>query len=300
MKNESINNPVTQRDQYVADNPIVSRILQIRGQNVLMDKDLADLYGVQTRVLNQAVKRNIERFPERFRFQLTEIEKIELVTNCDRLANLKHSTVCPYVFTEQGIAMLATVLHSKTAIEISIAIMDAFVVMRRFLMANAGLSQRIEKLEVHQQITDSKIDVVLQRMNKLAPSVLPEQIFATGCIWDAWDYVSQLVRSAKQRIVLIDNFIDERVLSLLTKRTNGVSATIYTRYTEQLKIDLIKHNQQYTPILCIQLPRRIHDRFFIIDDTVYLLGASVKDMGTGLCAITKMEVCPDDILAALR
>lgn len=300
MKNESINNPVTQRDQYVADNPIVARILQIRGQNVLMDKDLADLYGVQTRVLNQAVKRNIERFPERFRFQLTEIEKIELVTNCDRLANLKHSSVCPYVFTEQGIAMLATVLHSKTAIEISIAIMDAFVVMRRFLMANAGLSQRIEKLEVHQQITDSKIDVVLQRMNKLAPSVLPEQIFATGCIWDAWDYVSQLVRSAKQRIVLIDNFIDERVLSLLTKRTNGVSATIYTRYTEQLKIDLIKHNQQYTPILCIQLPRRIHDRFFIIDDTVYLLGASVKDMGTGLCAITKMEVCPDDIFAALR
>lgn len=300
MKNESINKPVAQRDQYVADNPIVARILQIRGQNVLMDKDLADLYGVQTRVLNQAVKRNIERFPERFRFQLTEIEKIELVTNCDRLANLKHSSVCPYVFTEQGIAMLATVLHSKTAIEISIAIMDAFVVMRRFLMANAGLSQRIEKLEVHQQITDSKIDVVLQRMNKLAPSVLPEQIFATGCIWDAWDYVSQLVRSAKQRIVLIDNFIDERVLSLLTKRTNGVSATIYTRYTEQLKIDLIKHNQQYTPILCIQLPRRIHDRFFIIDDTVYLLGASVKDMGTGLCAITKMEVCPDDIFAALR
>ena len=128
-------------------------------------------------------------------------------------------------------------------------------------------------------------------MDELAPAVTPEQIFATGCVWDAWSYVSQLVRSAKQRIVLIDNFVNERVLTLLTKREKGVSATIYSRYTEQFKLDLEKHNEQYDTVVFVQLPHKSHDRFLVV------MGASVKDMGTSLCAITKMEMSPDVVLS---
>ncbi|MDO4158899.1 MAG: hypothetical protein Q4D41_00400 [Prevotellaceae bacterium] len=171
--------------------------------------------------------------------------------------------------------------------------------MRRFLTANAGMFQRIEQLEQHQMLTDQKVEQVLQRMDELSPTVTPEQIFATGCVWDAWSYVSQLVRSAKQRIILIDNFVDERVLTLLTKRGAGVSATIHSRYTEQFKLDLDKHNEQYEPIIFTQLSHKSHDRFLIIDDEVYLMGASVKDMGTSLCAITKMEMSPETILTLL-
>lgn len=195
--------------------------------------------------------------------------------------------------------MLAGLLRSDVAIKANIAIMRAFVAMRRFISANAGMFQRIERLEQHQAVTDEKIDKVLQRMDELAPAVTPEQIFATGCVWDAWSYVSQLIRSAKQRIILIDNFVDERVLTLLTKREKGVTATIHSRYTEQFKLDLEKHNAQYDSIEFIQLSQKAHDRFLIIDDDVYLMGASVKDMGTSLCAITKMEMSPDTILALL-
>ena len=176
-------------------------------------------------------------------------------------------------------------------------IMDACVAMRRFLSAIAGMFQRIERLEQHQMLTDQKVEQVLQRMDELAPAVTPEQIFATGCVWDAWSYVSQLVRSAKQRIVLIDNFVDERVLTLLTKREKGVSATIHSRYTEQFKLDLEKHNEQCEPVVFVQLPHKSHDRFLIVDDDVYPMGASVKDMGTSLCAITKMEMSPDVVLS---
>ena len=206
----------------------------------------------------------------------------------------------PHAFTEQGIAMLAGLLRSEVAIKANVAVMRAFVAMRRFLSANAGMFQRIERLEQHQMLTDQKMEQVLQRMDELAPTVTPEQIFATGCVWDAWDYVSQLIRSAKERIVLIDNFVDERVLTLLTKRNMGVTATIHSRYTEQFKLDLDKHNTQYDTIDFIQLPHKSHDRFLIIDDDVYLLGASVKDMGTSLCAITKMEVSPTTVLALLK
>lgn len=152
---------------------------------------------------------------------LTKEELSEVVTNCDHLRPLKFSPVPHYVFTEEGVAQLSSVLRSDKAVEVSIMIMDAFVAMRRFLSANAGMFQRIERLEQHQILTDQKVEQVLQRMDELAPAVTPEQIFATGFVWDAWSYVSQLVRSAKQRIVLIDNFVDERVLTLLTKREKG-------------------------------------------------------------------------------
>ena len=196
--------------------------------------------------------------------------------------------------------MLAGLLRSEVAINANIAIMRAFVAMRRFLSANAGMFQRIERLERHQMLTDQKMEQVLKRMDELAPAITPEQIFATGCVWDAWSYVSQLVRSAKQRIILIDNFVDERVLLLLTKRADGVSATIHSRYTQQFLLDLEKHNGQYEPIGFVQTPHKSHDRFLIIDDEVYLMGASIKDMGTSLCAITRLEMKPDTIMPLLR
>ena len=179
-------------------------------------------------------------------------------------------------------------------------IMNAFVAMRRFMAQNAGMLMRIAHLERHQIETDEKIDKILDRMDKQSPKLLPEQIFATGCVWDAWTYVSALVRSAKQRIVLVDNFVDDRVLSLLDKRADGVEATIHSRYYEPFLVDLKKHNVQYREIAFVQLSQRNHDRFLIVDDDVFLLGASIKDMGAGMCAVTKMQVSPELILGLLK
>jgi hypothetical protein len=275
-------------------------IVTVRGEQVLIDQDIARLYGVTTSRLKQQAKRNIERFPESFRFQLTKEERDEVVANCDNLRSLKFYPSLPYAYTEQGIGQLSTVVHSKIAIKRSIMIMNAFVAMRRFMAQNAGLLMRIAHLERHQIETDEKIDKILDRMDKQSPKLLPEQIFATGCVWDAWTYVSDLVRSAKQRIVLIDNFVDDRVLSLLDKRADGVVAVIHSRYYEPFLVDLKKHNAQYREIAFVQLPQKNHDRFLIVDDDVYLLGASVKDMGAGMCAVTKMQVSPELILGLLK
>ena len=275
-------------------------IVTVRGEQVLIDQDIARLYGVTTSRLNQQAKRNIERFPESFRFQLTKEERDEVVANCDNLRSLKFYPSLPYAYTEQGIGQLSTVVHSKIAIKRSIMIMNAFVAMRRFMAQNAGLLMRIAHLERHQIETDEKIDKILDRMDKQSPKLLPEQIFATGCVWDAWSYVSDLVRSAKQRIVLVDNFVDDRVLSLLDKRTDGVEATIHSRYYEPFLVDLKKHNAQYREIEFVQLSQKNHDRFLIVDDDVFLLGASVKDMGAGMCAVTKLQVSPELILGLLK
>jgi hypothetical protein len=289
------------------DIDITKLIVVVRDQQVLIDRDIAMLYKVETKVLNQKVKRNVARFPERFRFQLTKQEMKELVTNCDRFESLKHSSSAPYAFTEQGISMLSAVVTSQKAVDTSIRIMDAFVGMRRYLAANAHIFQRLDRVE-RQQIesklwmeqTDDKINTILSKMDEQSPKLLPEQIFATGCVWDAWTYVSDLVRSAKQRIVLIDNFVDDRVLSLLDKRTENVEAMIHSRYYEPFLTDLKKHNEQYREIKFIQLPQKSHDRFLMIDDDVYLLGASVKDMGVGMCAVTKMQVSPETVLGLLK
>jgi hypothetical protein len=278
---------------------IENLILTIRGTQVLIDRDLAVIYNVTTKQLNQQVRRNIGRFPERYRFQLTKVEMTELVTNCDRFKSLKHSTTTPYAFTVYGVSMLPSVLTNNRAIETSIRIIDAFVAMRKYLAQNAGILMRIAHLEKHQIETDEKIDAILDTMEQNSPKMLSEQIFPTGCVWDAWAYVSDLVRSAKNRIILIDNFVDDRVLSMLTKRAEGVTATIHTRYSEQFLTDLKKHNEQYPSIEFVQLPYRHHDRFLIIDDKVHFLGASVKDMGAGLCAVTEMNIAPETILGLL-
>ena len=270
-------------------------IITIRGVQVMIDRDLATVYGVTTSQLNQQVKRNIARFPANFRFQLTMEEmnnlKSQIVTS-----SWGGTRKLPYAFTEPGIAQLSSVLHSEKAIETSVKIMSAFVAMRHFIIQNAGILMRISNLERRQIETDEKIDQILDKMEEQSPKLLPEQIFQTGCVWDAWSYISDLVRSAQQRIVLIDNFVDDRVLSMLTKRVDGVTATIHTRYSEQFLTDLKKHNEQYPEIAFVQLPHKNHDRFLIIDDKAYLLGASVKDIGAGLCAVTELAASPEAIL----
>ena len=287
---------VTKRDKLIATPAIENMILNIRGAQVMIDRDLALLYGVETKVLNQAVRRNIERFPERFRFQLSKNETDELVTNCDRLRNLKHSSTLPHVFTEQGVAMLSSVLNSPTAIEVSIQIMDAFVALRHFVLANGEVFQRIEIIEHHQlelathlADTDHRLDEVFKRLDD--GSVRPTQgIFFDGQIFDAYTFVSDLVRSAKSRIILFDNYVDDTVLTLLDKRADGVSAQIYTRnITQQLALDLKRHNAQYRPI-AIDAFQHAHDRFLCIDNTVYHIGASLKDLGREWFAFSRMEM----------
>jgi len=273
---------------------IEDAIYTIRGQQVLLDRDLAMLYQVETKVLNQAVKRNIERFPERFRFQLSKEETTELVTNCDRFKLLKHSSVCPYAFTEQGVAMLSTVLRSTTAVETSIRIMDAFVAMRHFVSFNAQLFQRLETIEYHQlemkrrqDQTENRIDEIFDKINK---SDMPQQgVFYDGQIYDAYTFVADLIRCAECRIVLIDNYVDDTVLTLLNKRNSNVIASIYTdRISRNLQLDIDRHNAQYPPIM-VGVYRMAHDRFLIIDDKVYHIGASIKDLGKKLFGFSLMK-----------
>ena len=249
---------------------IESLIRTIRGQQVMLDSDLAMLYGVETKRLNEQVKRNLNRFPEDFMFQLTQDEAVrsrsQIATlNTQRGQNIKY---LPYAFTRNGIAMLSSVLKSDTAVAVNIRIMRASTMIPQLVNHNTQIIQRIFNNEQHQIETDEKIGVILERIEEISPKLLPEQVFPTGCVWDAWTYISDLVRSAQQRIVLIDNYVDDRVLSMFTKREDGVSATIYTRYNEQFLTDLQKHNAQYPEIEFVQLPHRNHDRFLIIDDKV--------------------------------
>ncbi len=282
---------------------IESYIRVVREQHVMFDFDLAMLYGVETRVLNQAVKRNINRFPDDFMFRLTKNEwsilRSQIVTSksSERRGGTQKQ---PFAFTRNGVAMLSSVLKSEIAVGVNIRIMRAFTAIPQIVNHNAQLLQRIFNIEQHQQETDGKIEAILGKIEEFSPKLLSEQIFKTGCVWDAWSYVSDMVRSAKHRIVLIDNFVDDRVLTMLSKRSKNVRATIHTRYNEQFLTDLQKHNTQYPIIEYIQLPHRNHDRFLVIDDKVYLLGASLKDIGTGLCAITEMESSPETVLELLK
>ena len=286
--------PLAAEHQFSVQEEIAQLIMNVRGMQVMVDRDLAILYGVETKRLNEQVRRNIERFPERFRFQLTKEETDELVANCDRLNSLKHSSVMPYVFTEQGISMLSTVLHSQTAIAVSIKIMDAFVSMRRFIATNAQLFQRLETIEYHQlemkqhqEVTDKRIDEVFRRLDANIPPI--QGIFYDGQVFDAYRFVSDLMRKAKRSIVLIDNYVDDTVLTLLDKRGNGVTATIYTqRISNQFQLDVDRHNAQYSSIEIKQF-NKAHDRFLLIDDEVYHIGASIKDLGKKWFGFTLMR-----------
>ncbi len=280
--------------------PIENRILTIRGSQVMIDRDLAELYGVDTKRLNEQVKRNIDRFPESFRFQLSGVEKAELVANCDRLENLKHSSVNPFAFTEQGVAMLSAVLKSTTAIKTSIRIIEAFVAMRSFLMNNASLFQRIEHLEMKQLRTDEKVDAILDKLGESAGCV-KEGVFFNGQIFDAYALIANLIRQAKTRIVLIDNYVDDTVLVQLSKRVPGVLVDIYVgQISRQLRQDVERHNLQY-PGVTLHHYTKAHDRFLIIDEEVYHIGASLKDLGKKLFAFSRMEVMTgSELIAGLQ
>ncbi len=268
---------------------IQSRIFTIRGSQVMLDRDLANLYGVENKRLNEQVKRNIERFPEKFRFQLSKQEKEELVANCDRFNSLKHSSTLPYAFTEQGVSMLSAVLHSQTAVQVSIQIIDAFVQMRKFITNNAAIFQRLDTIERKQLVTETRLDKFFDALE--AGDIKPRQgIFFDGQIFDAYVFVSDLIKSAKHSIVLIDNYIDETVLLLLAKRNKSCSATIFTKtISKQLRLDLKKHNQQYSPVAIKQF-KQSHDRFLILDNsTIYHFGASLKDLGKKWFAFSKFD-----------
>ena len=294
-------------DNQLAIPTIQGKIALNRDQQVLLDRDLARFYGVEVSQMNRQVKRNIERFPEDFMFQLTKAENDALKCQYGISKQRGGDRRLPYAFTEQGVAMLSGLLRSEVAIAANIMIMRAFVTMRRFLTMNAQIYQRLDRIEGQQLMdnqwraeTESKIETILDKLEEKTPSPTAEQIFATGCIWDAWQFVSELIRGAKVRIILIDNYVDDRVLTLLCKRKEGVSATIHTRYNQHFLLDLEKHNQQYSAITAVQIPHKHHDRFLVIDDVVYLLGASVKDMGTGLCAITRLVTKPEEILEMIK
>jgi hypothetical protein len=264
------------------------QILELRGKQVLLDRELAQLYKVETKVLNQAVKRNSERFPEEFRFQLSKMEFDYLVTNCDRFKLLKHSSSLPHAFTEQGVAMLSTVLKSDVAIRVSIQIMNAFVQMRHKMQLSQALFSRLDQIEQRQQFTDERVNQLFEAMeqNKLP---LERGIFFEGEIFDAFAFVVSLIKQAKHQIILIDNYVDERTFVMLSNRNEKVNISIYTaRLTESNKLAAIKYREQYANI-SIHILRNCHDRFLIIDENLFHVGASFKDLGKKWFAFSKMN-----------
>ena len=301
------NELTTNRDPLVIVDNIETLIKVIRGQQVMLDKDLATLYGVEAKVLNQAVKRNIERFPDDFRFQLTKEEclRSQIVTLNEKQG--QHLKYMPYAFTEQGVAMLSSVLRSQTAIDVNIQIMRAFVSMRHFMVNNASVFSRLETIEYHQlemqqhqQETDKRIDEVFRRLDE--GNAKPKQgVFYNGQVYDAYTFVSDLIKSAKKRIILIDNYVDETVLTLLDKRENCVSAVIYTQQiSRHFQLDIDRHNAQYAPI-DVETFRLSHDRFLCIDDDVYHIGASIKDLGKKWFGFSKMEILtPDELVERIN
>lgn len=318
---------------------IESLILTIRGKQVILDRDLARLYCVETRVLNQAVQRNIERFPEDFMFRLTK-EEFEnwksqfVISNYDEenmssqfvttynpnmssqnaitSPQRRPASALPYAFTENGIAMLSGVLRSPMAIATNIHIMRAFNAMRHFIGSQAQVFQRLEVMERNQlalnasqaelsaQVAENnkKLEEVFRRLDD--HSEKPEKgIFYDGQIFDAYTFINDLIREAKKRIVLIDNYVDDSVLAMLDKRNKGVEAVVYTKtISRQLSLDFEKHNAQYSPIEVKQFDRS-HDRWLCIDDTVYLVGASLKDLGKKWFGFTKMEQTTDELLSKM-
>ena len=306
---------------------IESLIRTIRGQQVLLDSDLAILYGVETKRLNQQVKRNIERFPEDFMFQLTQEEVIcsrsqiatlnkgtnlrSQIATSSQEVSLKSQIVTsshggvrylPYAFTENGIAMLSSVLRSPIAIQVNIRIMRAFTSMRQFIASNAQIFQRLDVMEqnqlalaAHQVETDHKLEEVFRCLD--SGNVQPHQgIFYDGQIFDAYTFINDRIREATKRLILIDNYIDDSVLTILSKRADKVTATIYTKKpSAQLQLDIQKHNAQYPSISVIEFDRS-HDRFLCIDETVYHLGASIKDLGKKWFAFNRMEMPTTELL----
>lgn len=286
------------------DTQIKDKIYTVRGLQVMLDMDLADIYNVEPKRLNEQVKRNIERFPEKFRFQLTKDEyenlRSQFATSSlsPKGSELQHGgrRYLPHVFTEQGVSMLSAVLTSKAAVEVSIKIMDSFVNMRKFISANNTVFQRLETLEQNQLITNSNIDKIFTAIEAKTIKEQTSGIFFKDQMYDAHSFISDLLRKATKSIVLIDNYIDDITLTLFSK-VPDIKVTIYTHtQTKQLKLDLEKYKQQYSNIT-IKTFKESHDRFLILDDNeVYLIGASLKDLGKKWFGFSKLDISSIDAI----
>jgi hypothetical protein len=302
-------------EPVVENIPITKQILVIRDKQVMLDRDLATLYGVETKAINQAVKRNPKKFPERFCFQLEKDEFLVLKPQLwpsTRGENLKSQIVTsswggirkmPFAFTEQGIAMLASVLHSDSAITATIQIMDAFVEMRHVLLRNGGLVNRLSNVESKMLEQDArlldhdhKFDAVFEAMDR--GELQSKGLYYNNQMFDAYVFVCGLIRQAKKRIVLVDRYVDEKVLAMMLKRGKDVSATIYTYDKSKVfEVDLATYNAQYADSPLKILPSYgMHDRFLFIDDTAYHFGASLKDLGANTFFFSKEDFTLEEVI----
>ncbi|AUI66367.1 MULTISPECIES: ORF6N domain-containing protein [Glaesserella] len=278
---------------------IEPQIFTIRNVQVMLDVHLASLYQVETKVFNQAVKRNLERFPDEFRFQLTEQEWDYLRSQFVTANQSSYRRFLPYAFTEQGIAMLSAVLRSEVAVQVSIKIMQAFVQMRHTLLNNVGVMQRLETVERKQIEMSGQLEQVFLALESNKPQT--QGIFFEGETFNAYTFVAELVRKAKSSIILIDNYLDDTVLTLFNKRQSGVVVTLYTKtISKQLELDLARYNSQFEPIAIKQFSKS-HDRFLILDRAeLYHIGASLKDLGKKWFAFSKMDLSTSRILEQLE
>lgn len=279
---------------------IQQKIYTIRGMQVMLDGDLAELYQTETKYINRALKRNPNRFPDHFAFQLIheEYENLRFQSGTSS-GNHGGRRYMPHVFTEQGVAMLSAVLQTDIAIKVSIQIMEAFVQARKMLHHYSLIGERLSVLERKQLQTDQHFDKIFQALEQ--KQLPPEKgIFFDGQIFDAYVFAAGLIKQAQSSLILIDNYVDESVLQLLTKRKAGVKATVYTKtITNALKQDLKKHNSQYEPLEILALPHS-HDRFLILDQKeLYHIGASLKDLGKKWFAFSKMSDLLPDLLTKL-
>ncbi len=271
----------------VKEKQIKDMIHKIRGKQVMLDSDVALLYGIETKRINEAVRNNTERFPENFCFRLTEDEYKFLRSKISTLKNSRghHRKYLPYVFTEQGIAMLSGIIKNKTAVQVSINIMNAFVEMRKFISNNAEVFNRITKLEYGYLEHDTKINQILDEMN---PKELKEKIFYDGQIYEAYSLLINIIRKARQKIIIIDNYIDKEILDILIYKNENVEVEIWTKHIKN-DLDIKKFNLQYENVI-IKKINNFHDRFIIIDnEELYHVGASLKDLGKKCFAISKMD-----------
>jgi len=279
---------------------IKNKIFTIRDIQVMLDRDLAKLYEIETKVFNQAVKRNIKRFPNTFRFQLTKNELETLRSQNVTFKENLNTKYLPYVFTEQGVSMLSAVLKSDIAIKISIKIIESFISMRKLITSNISIYDRFERVEQRLSLHDDKFNKIFEAIEeKGVPQ--KQRIFYDGQIFDAYLFVSDIIKSAKISIKLIDSYVDESTLVLFTKRYENVRMQIYTKtVSKQLKLDLEKHNTQYPKIEIVRFDLS-HDRFLIIDEKeVYHFGASLKDLGKKWFAVSKMDINSFEMMEKLK
>ena len=290
MENET-KNLIVKDD--ISDEEIKNLIYTIRGKQVMLDSDVAMLYHYTTKNINKAVKRNIDRFPEDFCFQLTENEfqnlRFQLGT-LNRKVNNGETTrkYLPYVFTEQGISMLSGVLKNEIAVKVSISIIRAFVEMRKFLMLNGQVFGRLTSIEHKLLEHDKKFDEVFKQLQQ--EENIKQKIFYESQIYDAYILIIDIIKKANKKILIIDNYIDDSVLKMLTKKNKNVEVIILTSDKSNIeKIDIQKFNKEY-PVLKVAKTNKFHDRFIVIDNKeMYHLGASIKDLGKKCFGINRIE-----------